>query len=69
MLNGYGRTFLESQIYDGNFKNGALHGDGINYNVADNTHIYGEFEMNFCKNLISSGAGFPKEIICIYFFV
>jgi hypothetical protein len=62
LLDGLGRAYTSDGIVeDGIFKQGRLHGIGIQYNKANNKYILGEHD-NDSENF-EKGLGFPdKEI-------
>lgn len=63
-MKGYGRALSSLQIYDGIFDQGLLQGIGVHYNIKEKTYVFGEFNKNSCTNIISSGSGFPKNLLC-----
>ena len=66
-MKGFGRAFIDSQIYDGVFDEGTLKGIGVNYSTKEKTYIFGKFDGNSCNNVISSGEGFPKNLLGLIF--
>ena len=68
-MKGLGRAFMDSQIYDGFFEEGSLKGMGVQYNIKENIHIFGEFDKNYCRKLISSKEGFPKHLLSMNWFL
>ena len=62
-MRGFGRVFMDSTIYDGVFQEGYLHGMGVQYKINEKIYTFGEYHHNVCKNVLSTGEGFPKNLL------